>query len=49
MPASYLVFLINTLTGLNVNKTLVDVFAVAVIVVALGASLYTNLNKRRDG
>lgn len=43
MPASYLVFLLNSLTGEEVNKTLVDIFAVAFILVALALSLYFNL------
>jgi len=47
MPASYLVFLINNLTGIRVNKTLVDVFAVIFLLLALAASLYTN-SKHQD-
>jgi hypothetical protein len=43
MPASYLAFLINQLTGIEVDKTLVDVFAVTFLLTALALSLYFNL------
>ena len=52
MPASYLVFLINSLTGINVNKGTVDVFAVAFLFLALFASLFLNIRDwkvRRKG
>jgi hypothetical protein len=42
MPSSYLAFLIQSLFGLNVNKTLVDVFAVVFLFLALFATLFTN-------
>ena len=42
MSSSYLVFLIKSLTGLEVERHLVDIFAVAFLVTALGASIYTN-------
>ncbi len=42
MPASYLTFLIRSLTGRAVDKTLVDVFAVAGLFLALFASAFTN-------
>ena len=45
MPDSYLVFLINSITGVNAHKTLVDVFAVLFLLLALFASIYAN-NKR---
>ena len=42
MSSSYLVFLIKSITGLEVERHLVDIFAVAFLVAALGASIYTN-------
>jgi hypothetical protein len=42
MPASYLTFLIRSLTGWDVDKTLVDVFAVVFLLLALFASVITN-------
>jgi hypothetical protein len=47
MPASYLTFLIRSLTGWEVDKTLVDVFAVAGLFLALLASVFTNYRDRR--
>ena len=46
MPPSYLVFLLNHLTGLHVNKALVDVLAVVFLLLALAASLYTNIKQQ---
>jgi hypothetical protein len=51
MPSSYLTFLIRSLTGWEVNKTLVDVFAVVFLFLALFASVvtnYRNWKNRRD-
>ena len=42
MPSSYLTFLVRSLTGWNVDKTLVDVFAVLFLFLALVASVVTN-------
>jgi hypothetical protein len=42
MPSSYLTFLIRSLTGWEVVKTLVDVFAVVFLLLALFASVATN-------
>ena len=42
MPSSYLTFLIRSITGWNVDKTLVDVFAVLFLFLALVASVVTN-------
>lgn len=42
MSSSYLVFLIKSITGLKVERHLVDIFAVAFLSAALGASIYTN-------
>jgi hypothetical protein len=47
MPSSYLTFLIRSLTGLEIQKTLVDIFAVIFLCVALAASIWTNLQGRR--
>jgi hypothetical protein len=51
MPSSYLTFLIRSLTGWEVNKTLVDVFAVVFLFLALFASVVTNYRnwKNRRG
>ena len=42
MPPSYLTFLIRSLTGYDVDKTLVDVFAVVFLLLALIVSVATN-------
>jgi hypothetical protein len=42
MPSSYLSFLFRSITGWQVNKTIVDVFAVVFLVLSLCASLVTN-------
>lgn len=42
MPSSYLTFLIRSITGWNVDKTLVDVFAVLFLFLAFVASVATN-------
>lgn len=47
MPPSYLTFLIRSLTGLNVSKALVDIFAVFFLFFALAASIWTNLRDWR--
>jgi hypothetical protein len=54
MPSTYTKFLIDSLTGLDMNETLVDVFAVLFLLLALFASTYTNVRdwrtrrKRKD-
>ena len=49
MPSSYLVFLIQKLTGLDIAQSMMDVVAVAVLVVCFGLSLALNVRdlKRR--
>jgi hypothetical protein len=42
MPKSYIKFLVDSLTGLNVNATLVDVLTLILFMVALFASVMTN-------
>jgi hypothetical protein len=42
MPSSYLIFLIRSLTGWDVNKMLVDVFAVMFLFLALCVSVVVN-------
>lgn len=44
LPASYIKFLIERITGIEVNAGLVDVLTVSLFALALGASLYVNLN-----
>jgi len=43
MPPSYLTFLIKSLFGIEANKTLVDIFAVIFLFLAIIASVYTNM------
>jgi len=49
MPSSYIEFLIESFTGLDVNAKLVDIFAVVFLLLALTASIITNVRdfKRR--
>jgi hypothetical protein len=47
MPTTYTKFLIDSLTGLDTNETLVDVFAVLFLLLALFASTYTNVRDWR--
>ena len=47
MPASYLVFLIQTFTGWEVSKTTVDICAVIFLSMAVCASIYTNVRDWR--
>jgi hypothetical protein len=53
LPASYIAFLVDTLTGLQVRAELVDALAVLLLGMALAASLAANardyLQKRRGG
>lgn len=42
MPSSYLTFLIRSLTGCDVNKTLIDVFAVVFLLLSICASVVIN-------
>lgn len=51
MPSSYLTFLIRSLFGWKVDKTLVDVFAVVFLLLAIFVSVVTNYRdwkNRRD-
>ncbi len=43
MPSSYTKFLIDSLTGLEVNETSVDTLAVTLLALALVASVVTNV------
>ncbi|MBU2438753.1 MAG: DUF2784 domain-containing protein [Desulfobacterales bacterium] len=43
MPSSYLEFLFETFTGLDVSRTLVDIFALIFLVVAFCASIVLNI------
>ena len=43
MPKSYIKFLIDSLTGLDVNATLVDILTLILFMVALFASAMTNV------
>jgi hypothetical protein len=47
MPSSYIEFLVESLTGWNVSRKLVDVFALALLVLAFAASLLTNVRNRK--
>ncbi|MDP2926752.1 MAG: DUF2784 family protein [bacterium] len=47
MLESYIKFLIQSLTGVDVDQRLVDIFAVFVLVLALGASALLNIKDWR--
>lgn len=47
MPSSYTKFLVDSLTGLDVKATLVDIFAVLFLILALFASVLTNVRDWR--
>jgi hypothetical protein len=47
MPASYIKFLLDSLTGLEADPALVDTFAVVFLVAALVLSVVANLRDRR--
>ena len=47
MPDSYVKFLIDSITGLNPNAKLVDIFTLLFFLLALFASIYTNIKDRR--
>jgi hypothetical protein len=47
MPKSYVKFLIDSLTGLDMNAILVDILTLAMFFVALFASVVTNARARR--
>ena len=51
MPSSYIKFLIDSVTGLDVNAKLADIFTLTFFLLALIASILTNVrdwkNKRR--
>lgn len=47
MPSSYTKFLVDSLTGLDVNEKLVDIFAVLFLALALFASVFTNVKDLR--
>jgi len=47
MPTSYTKFLVDSLTGLDVNEKLVDIFAVLFLALALFASVVTNVKDWR--
>ena len=50
MPSTYTKFLIDSLTGLDVNPKLVDTLAVSLLILAFAASVFTNVRawKKRD-
>jgi hypothetical protein len=48
MPSSYVKFLIDSVTGLDVNATLVDIFTLTFFLLALIASIVTNGRDRRN-
>ena len=47
MPSSYTKFLVDSLTGFDVSESLVDTLAVILLVVALVASVVTNVRDWR--
>jgi hypothetical protein len=46
LPSSYISFLIDRLTGLQPQQTLVDTFTVGGLAIALAASMYLNIRAR---
>jgi len=46
MPNSYVKFLLDSITGLDLNARLVDIFTLTFFILALAASLFTNLQKK---
>lgn len=47
MPSSYIEFLIESLTGLDVSRKFVDIFALIFLILALLASILTNVRDWR--
>jgi len=47
MPSSYIKFLIDSVTGLEVNAKLVDILTLTFFLLALIASIFTNIRDRR--
>jgi len=47
MPSSYIEFLIESLTGWNVSRKLVDILALVFLILAFAASLVTNMKNRK--
>jgi len=47
MPSSYIEFLIESLTGLDLSRKFVDVFALVFLILALLASILTNVRDWR--
>ncbi|MCK4429704.1 MAG: DUF2784 family protein [Candidatus Aminicenantes bacterium] len=47
MPSSYIEFLIESLTGLDVSRIFVDIFALIFLILALIASILTNVRDWR--
>jgi len=43
MPSSYVKFLIDSIAGLDVNAKLVDIFTLTIFLLALTASIFTNM------
>lgn len=47
LPDSYTKFLVDSLTGLNVSQSLVDIVTLVLLLLAFGASFYSNLKHER--
>ena len=47
MPNSYIKFLIDSITGLDVNAAVVDTLTLVLFFLALAGSIYTNWQERR--
>ncbi|MDZ7361838.1 MAG: DUF2784 domain-containing protein [candidate division KSB1 bacterium] len=48
MPTSYVKFLIDSITGLDLNAKLVDILTLTSYLLALAASVFTNLSARKQ-
>ena len=47
LPSSYIKFLIDSLTGLDMSQKTVDIFAVLFLFLALSASIFSNVRDRK--
>lgn len=49
MPSSYIKFLVDSLTGLDFNAKFINILTLSFFILALLASISTNLKDRRSG
>jgi hypothetical protein len=46
MPESYIKFLIQSITGIEIDQKLIDIFTVSVLVLVLGVTILLNITDR---